>query len=105
MALVGMKKVTSGAINDISGTFTYLSASVKVSSALYLTGKDSPATKQVTIVDPLYLTNAVVTMPNIDLCKGQNCQMNILTLKDPPFSKVSNGKLVGATLSISFDNP
>lgn len=73
MSLVGMKKVTSGAINEITNAFAYTSTYVKVSSSLFVTGKDSPASKVITIADPVFSTNMVVTMPSVDLCKGVTC--------------------------------
>jgi hypothetical protein len=103
MSLVGIKKVISGSINEITNTFTYTSTNLKTSSAMYITGKDSSASKSVTFTDPLFLTNMQVFMPNTDLCQGKTCQMNIVAMKDPPISKIYNGKIIASTLSISFE--
>lgn len=49
MAVTGIKKVLSGAVNEISNSFSYESSTVKARAQLYVAGKDSPNSKTVQI--------------------------------------------------------
>lgn len=102
MALVGIKRIISGANNDITNTFGYTSPNLISSSTLYLAGRDSIQGKFFSLNDPNYPKGIWVFMPLIDMCKGETCQVNMITIKDPPF-KPRNSQLLGSTLSISFE--
>lgn len=101
VALIGMKKVMSGSMDDITNTFTYESSFVKAYSYSIITGRDSTINKVYTIEDPNFATNMIVNLPNQDLCKGKSCQLTLLALSDPPITRLGV-KLVGSTLSIAF---
>jgi hypothetical protein len=71
IAVTGIKKVLSGAINEITNTFSYDSTTVKARSQVFIAGRESPATRNLTLQDPLLpTTSIIINLPNQDLCQG-----------------------------------
>ena len=73
MSLICMKKVASGALNEVTNSYTYTSSYIRLSSYKFVTGKDVCAGKTNIFTDPLYGFPINVTMPQIDLCNGNTC--------------------------------
>lgn len=63
--------------------------------------------KNFTITDPLMVSNPIsISIPNNikDICGGRTCQMNLLSMKDPPIAIARNKvRLVGSSMSIGFE--
>ena len=103
MAFIGFKKVVSGSNNLTTNSFSYSSSSIKSQSSVFIAGKTSTSGQSASLTDPVFGNTIYVTMPNIDVCGGVTCQMNVMAFQDPPFKTSTGTTLVGATISLSFE--
>eukprot|EP00347_Sterkiella_histriomuscorum_P024341 403331462 len=105
-AYLGIKKVMSGSLSGVDTSFSYESDNMNAKAMKFQAGNSS-GSQSIVIKDPSSNTSETlkVEMPSSDVCGGQSCQMNMISVKDPPVNANSEnqGDIIASTISISFE--